>query len=205
MRRPPILTLLGLLLVLAPAARAEDEDGGDLRKILREVEEIRKLAEKAVLQPSEIKIVQGALDETRQQLLKAQQQAFEAKVKLEAAEAELQLYKKNQALLESRIADLENRKQPVEEPIPAPRATPEVHGKISGVAEGGLLVISIGADEGLKVGQSLDVFRAGDPTKALGTLSLVRAYRKQAIGQFQASGGDRPEVGDEVVSRVAPK
>jgi hypothetical protein len=234
------LLVFALSLLSASRVRADDKD--DLRKILAEVAELRRSAEKdsqdalktaletkdlvnsfkalaaemtkeAQARAEETRTLQKALEESRLDLFKMQEQANELKLKLSTAETELQAARKNNVRLEKLFAELDKREPPklniVEEPRPpevqAKAQEKEIHGKIAGIADAGLYVLSVGSDEGLKPALAMDVYKADDKTKRIGVITLVRTYSKQAIGQFKPDGNERAELGDEVIARIAPK
>ena len=230
MRRFSIPALLGMLFFLAPALRA-DEGEANLQKVLREVEALRQIVEKeARARAVETRALREALDEARHDLLKAHDQNVELAAKLAATEAEVQRLAKN-AAIEKFAAEIERTEpspirelppikpeprplaeakidrpepRPAEE-IPAQKPGIEVHGKITSVSDSGLYLLSIGASDGLKQGDVVEVIHPGETPKPLGTLTLVRAYAKQSIGEFKAIGIGRPEAGDEVTARIPAK
>jgi hypothetical protein len=208
MRGAPI-ALFTLWFVLAPAVRAGEPDLDPLTKVLHEVEELRKLVEKeAEARVDETNALRASLGEAKEELRKAQKVLAEQKNALETAETEMELLRKNNATLEKLVATLEKQGvvRPVEEPPAAKPVVLQVHGKITSIADAGLIVVAVGLEDGVKQGQILDVHRQGEPAKKLGAITLVRAYHKQSIGQFKPAGSDRPEVGDEVVGdRIEPK
>jgi hypothetical protein len=79
-------------------------------------------------------------------------------------------------------------------------------GRITAVGKSGsLLQISLGADDGIKEGQTLQVFRPGSDAAArplyLGTMTLIRVEAQAALGEFAATPAvmTRPKVGDEAL------
>jgi chromosome segregation ATPase len=231
--RTCVLLVFAITLLTASRGRADDKD--DVQKILNEVGELRRAAEKdrqdalktvretkdlvdsfkalaaemtkeAQARAEETRTLQKALDESRLALFKMQEQTNELKQKLASAETELQTARKNNADLDKR----EPRKiNIVEEPrLPETQEKiqdKEIHGKITGIADAGLYVVSVGSDEGLKPALVMEVYKADDKTKRIGVITVVRSYTKQAVGQFKPDGKERAELGDEVMVRIAPK
>lgn len=205
MQRILLVSLVGVLLANPLALRANDDD--PLQKILSDVGELRKIAEKeSQTRADEAKAHEKALDDVRQERIRAQEFANELKLKLAAAEVELMMLRKQNQTLERLVGELERRDTRVVEEIKSDRPSHDVRGKITAIADAGLYVLSVGTDEGLKQGHVLEVFRLGTtPPLHLGNVTLVRAYAKQSIGQFKPNGKDRADVGDEVGNRIFSK
>ncbi len=234
--------LLACALALSSASRGRADDKDDVQKILAEVGELRRAAEKdrqdalkaaqetkglvesfkalaaeftkeARARAEETQTLQKELDESRLALFKMQEQTNELKLKLATAETELQMAKKNNLLLEKRASELDKREPIVEELRPVgtnekaaeKSQDKEVHGKITGIADAGLYVVSVGTEDGVKPALAIDVFKADNQTKRIGVITIVRCYTKQAVGQFKADANERAQLGDEVTARVAPK
>lgn len=184
--------------VSVPATRADDQEV--LQKILRELEEIRKERQetsKAVLQKFE---------ELQNELDKQKELTSEYRSKLVAAETERDALKKNCFALEKRLEELEKRGTEIKpvNAIDENRPEKDVRGKIMGIADAGLFILSIGDDAGLKKGNVLEVYRLGDKPVYVGTMTVLRTYAKQSVGQFKPNGKERAEVGDDIGSRVFP-
>ncbi len=205
MKRFSILAALGALLVsLAPAVRAQDASE-DFQKILRELQSIRQITEReARARAEETRALRAALDDARQELLRAHQQQVDLTAKLNTAEAELKRQLSKSAAIDKFAAEIDKSElRPVEE-YPIDLTGIEVRGKITSISDTGLFLMSIGADIGLKQGDVVQIIHPGEPPRPLGAMVLVRAYAKQSIGEFKGKG-DRPAVGDEVGVRGQPK
>jgi len=238
--------LLACAMALLSASRGWADDKDEVQKILNEVGELRRAAEKdrqdalktaqetkslvesfkvlaaeltkeAQARAEETRTLQKALDESRLDLFKMQERANDLKLKLASTETELQAAKKNNLLLEKLVGELdkrEPRKIPivedlkpldVNEKVPEKGQEKEIHGKITGIADAGLYVVSVGSEEGLKPALAIDVFKADDQTKRIGVITIVRCYTKQAVGQFKPDGNARAQLGDDVMAHIAPK
>lgn len=197
MRRFLIATVLAASLSVN-AAQADDRE--DLQTILRELEEIRKERTETT------KTLLQRIEDAQKEVARQQQLASEYKAKLLAAEAERDAVKKTCLALERRVAELEQRGEikPVNA-IEENRPERDVRGKIVGIADAGLFILSVGDDAGLKRGNMLEVYRLGDKPVYVGTMMVLRTYAKQAVGQFKPHGKERPEIGDDVGSRVFPR
>jgi hypothetical protein len=178
----------------ATVSRGDDEPAA----IGKQLEAIRLHLEQQSAQ-------QRLIEDARREVVRAQEIAAELRVKLAAAEAELETLRKANATLEKlaqsveRIGPAADVRQATEPPAV------EIRGKITNVADAGLFVVSIGSDDGARQGFVLEVTRGGDQGLSLGTITLVRAYGRQSIGQFKPTGKERPEVGDEVTTRIIRK
>jgi hypothetical protein len=209
------LFICAVTLLDASRGRADEKD--DIQKILGDVAELRRVAaelsKQAEARAEETRGLQKALDECRLSLTQAQEQASELKLNLASAETELEAARKNNLLLEKLVAELDRKEprkliivdesRPPEIQVKAPER--ELHGKVAGIADAGLYVVSVGSDEGMRPTLTLEVFKADDKTKRIGVITLVRCYSKQAIGEFRPDGNERAELGDEVVARIAAK
>ena len=89
-------------------------------------------------------------------------------------------------------------------PAPGPSA-PEVGGQVKTVGEGGLVVISIGSDAGLRRGDRLEVYRLEPKPVYLGQVTILEVNAKEAVGRVQAPAGKEPiRPGDQVVRALTP-
>jgi prefoldin subunit 5 len=77
----------------------------------------------------------------------------------------------------------------------------QVRGKVK-VVEGDHVVLSIGSDDGLVKGHTLEVFRLGDSPKYLGTLKIVNVTASEAVGQLTGRTTQPLRVGDFAGARV---
>jgi hypothetical protein len=79
----------------------------------------------------------------------------------------------------------------------------QLEGEVKSIDDGGLVVITIGADAGLSKGQSLEVYRVKPEPMYLGTLQIVQVNPKEAVGKSTATRGRGSiRVGDRVTSQV---
>jgi hypothetical protein len=70
-------------------------------------------------------------------------------------------------------------------------------------AKTGLVTISIGTDSGVNVGNTLEVFRIKPDPKYLGTIRILDAQAKQAVGRLTAAPRYGPiEKGDIVATKI---
>ena len=140
------------------------------------------------------------------QRAKALEEAVRSKERAVQLEVELKTHQKRFLELEKRIVELEKSRQPRDKAPEDRKPLANIRGKIIQVEASGLVMLSVGVDAGLAVGDSLDVYRLANDSKNpkyLGKVILVRAEPKQAVGRF--SGVDKnsqPVVGDMVSSGV---
>jgi hypothetical protein len=90
----------------------------------------------------------------------------------------------------------------------APPPPKDVRGTVTGVSDNGLTMISIGSNQGLTVGNNLEVFRIDpkDPkaSQYLGQLSIKKVTASEAVGQFTPVGRIKlPKIGDEVAASIS--
>ncbi len=79
-------------------------------------------------------------------------------------------------------------------------APADLHGKILEVSSKDLVEISIGSDDGLKVGNTLEVFRG---SHYLGKIEVLRIDVDRAVGKVLQDYKRGPiQKGDEVASRL---
>ncbi|MFO0880324.1 MAG: hypothetical protein U0840_23515 [Gemmataceae bacterium] len=69
-------------------------------------------------------------------------------------------------------------------------------------AEGNLVSISVGSDNGLSKSQTMEIFRLGVTPDYIGRIRLVEVSAKGAVGQFVNKPRKAPQVGDRVASRI---
>jgi hypothetical protein len=81
----------------------------------------------------------------------------------------------------------------------------DVRGKVVQVdTANGLATVSVGSDHGVDKGTSLEIFRLAPDPQYLGTLEIISATPKQAVGRFKLVSTRTPlRVGDEVASRLS--
>jgi hypothetical protein len=82
---------------------------------------------------------------------------------------------------------------------------PSVLGEVVQVdTANGLATVSVGSDHGVDKGTSLEIFRLAPDPQYLGTLEIISATPKQAVGRFKLVSTRTPlRVGDEVASRLS--
>jgi len=202
MRRNWIIPALCILAMQAPA-RATDEE--PLQKVLNEIDGLRRFAEKeAQARADETLALKRSLEEARKEIASLDEQATEMKIKLATARVESEAAQKLCQILEKLLADQADKREVRVAALEVPENRPahDVRGKITSIADAGLLVVNLGADDGLKQSHVLEVFRQGKFPQPLGSLTVMRVYGKQSVGQFKPAGADRAEVGDEVGNRL---
>lgn len=81
----------------------------------------------------------------------------------------------------------------------------EIHGRVTETdKEKGLVVISVGTDQGVNVGNTLEVFRL-KPATYLGTIKILQARHDVAVGRPTSPLRVPIQVGDEVATSVMTK
>lgn len=161
----------------------------------------------------ELLAVRKMLDETRKDQFKLMDQLSGLKEKVVNAEAEALLFKKRNAALEERIKELEKRSNPVKiersVKVEPPAAPANLKGEVNEV-NAGLAVISLGSDDGLVEGQTLEVARVdrADPKKSLylGTVKVVNVSAKKSVCRFQSTTKQGMlKAGDVVFTKLESK
>ncbi len=201
-----MILALGATLCTGATSRADEVDADVvLPQLLREIGDLRKSVDKDSRARDEAAALRVSLEQARKESVKLQEEVAALKVKLAGAEVEVQMGKKQAETLEKLVAGLQKPEPRVLPETQIERPEREVRGKVSSIANAGLYVLSVGGEEGLKQGITLEVYRPGETPRLLGTMTLVRSYAKQSIAQFKSLTSERAEVGDEVVSRGTPK
>jgi hypothetical protein len=81
-----------------------------------------------------------------------------------------------------------------------------VKGLVTAVREDGLVEVSIGTDNGIKVGHTLEVYRLKPKPEYLGTIKILDAQKNKAVGRvLKPHDGARQssiQKGDDVASRI---
>lgn len=197
------LGLFSAILVETAIVRA-DEKPGAAAESKTELDLLRR--ERDTLE-ARIRVMQDQLDEARAALVLAKIQTDSIENRCKKLQDELILLKAEKVVIAPIIAP-----KPRVESLPPPRVKSGIgQGKISAIgADGRLMQISIGSDDGLKIGQSLDVFRPGNGTERplyLGTMTLTRVDPQASLGQYKSvpSLDRRPKIGDEVTSELFVK
>lgn len=136
-----------------------------------------------------------------------------AEARVEAAkkrgEVEVQKAANKELMLEVRrlmleLARLKGQEPPAKKTRAKPNPPPEkLTGKILDVnaKEGGLITISLGSADGLKVGHTLEVYRLKPKPKYLGRVRIVGLQAHRAVAQVELARAPVPlRPGDEVAS-----
>lgn len=176
-------------------------------KLAAQAQKIAELAAKeAAARREEAKQALEAAEKRRAEQLKAVDEAAQLKVKSASLEVELQLHKKRLQELERRIVELEKSNALGKNASALEKPTDDLRGQVTGVTPSGIIVVSIGHDAGLKVGQSMFVYRVGKDSrdgKFLGTVKITKVDPKQSLGQFTAATGEKttkPDIGDQATT-----
>jgi len=69
-------------------------------------------------------------------------------------------------------------------------------------AEGQLVSISLGADNGLSKGQTMEIFRLGQNPRYIGRIRLKEVLAKSAVGSIEGKTTMSIQTGDKVASRI---
>jgi outer membrane murein-binding lipoprotein Lpp len=196
-----------LLAVLAwPLAGRADENQPGAGSLKTENDELRRQIETL---EKRVRSLQAEVDESRTAAVAAQMHADAFENRCRKLQEELSRVKTPGIL-----ASWPRANQPKTELTADAKPKSGVpQGKITAIGKDGKRVqISIGADAGIKEGQSLEVFRLGSATTGkraiyLGTMKLIRVDAEAALGEFKSAPGNdyRPKVGDEVASELLVK
>jgi chromosome segregation ATPase len=195
---------------------AELQQQLDAFKKEQEVIRLKEAAEKQALQEQIKKALKQAKDdvEMRDKLnLKLEQEKDKYFNQLKRAE-------ETQQILLSRMQELQKLLKNVPLPQPDPKKDPKakptgnpppfyIKGKITKVdpKDDTLVTISLGKDQGIVVGHTLEVFRTLPQAKYLGIIRIIDVSNHSAVGRLQPMGnGAAPTLkeGDQVTSQLLP-
>ncbi len=152
-----------------------------LQKLTKEVEGLRK----------EIRLVQKERDDQFKQVVATTDNIHQVTLELKVSKDRLQQVSAQYAKLKE-IAELKNW-SPIEQ-------INDLHGKIVGVSAENLVEVSIGSHDGLKVGNTLEVFRGA---KYLGRVEVVRLDTNRAVAKILPDFKQgQMQKGDDVASRL---
>jgi len=125
-----------------------------------------------------------------------------------AAEIERDTLKNRNAALEQQIQDLARNLAQAKSNLGAVGAgkganpPPEnIEGQVTR-ADGNLVSISVGSDNGLSRNQTMEVFRLGQNPRYLGRIRLVEVTPTKAVGQLVGRPSQPIQTGDRVASRI---
>ncbi|HEX4146890.1 MAG TPA: hypothetical protein VHY91_25560 [Pirellulales bacterium] len=160
-----------------------DSTHENLKKLTAEVEVLRK----------EIRVAQEARDKDFATVV-------ETTDKYNQSEGELKRIKERKQQVESQYAKLKDAARKYRWDESAGEAPADLHGKILAVSAENLVEISIGSDDGLKIGNTLEVFRG---SHYLGKIEVLRIDVDRAVGKILQDYKRGPiQKGDEVASRL---
>jgi hypothetical protein len=80
----------------------------------------------------------------------------------------------------------------------------DVEGFIKRTDPSGLVTITLGSDQGLAKGQTMQVFRLGPKPRYVGAIQILEVTHTQAVGQAVRKPTTPIQVGDRVASRIMP-
>jgi hypothetical protein len=80
----------------------------------------------------------------------------------------------------------------------------DVSGRIKSVTPEGLVSLSVGSDQGLMKGHTLEVFRSGPRPQYLGTLQVIEVTPHEAVGRLSPQMRKLVQPNDQVASRIMP-
>ncbi len=84
----------------------------------------------------------------------------------------------------------------------ADAARKDVEGKVTQVADKGLLKLDIGSDAGVAKGDVLEVFRLGAESKYLGKVRVVEVTAKESVARTEGKPLGNFQAGDRVASKI---
>ena len=195
----PICGVGAFFLWLAAAGTATAQDTAQLQA---ELEKSR-----AVIQQ-----LQAERASLQDELNKARAIAQQVQAQVAQLQAELTVSQENNKRMQADLVRLMTRetpkppaaKPPVDNPPPKPEdLPPKVDGVIRAIT-GEMLEISLGSDDGLKVGHRLDIYRVvGDQGIYVGRMELVKTSATASVGKM-VSGFEKkePQKGDRVATRM---
>lgn len=218
------LFVLGLLLGPSSALWS-DEPPNDMQRLQAELEKLRlqieadqTLAKGLFTELHDLKKERDAWQAEKErmqaELTKLRASLQQTQVDLKQKETEAEVYHKRADLFAGRLHDAEEKlagqekstsKSPKAELASMKKPAAPVRGKVLRFNKDGLTVISLGADEGMSVGQELFVYRDGNTPVYLGKLTLSVVEAKMALGSFSSRKGveaTRLQEGDTVTTNL---
>ena len=165
------------------AVAALDTTQANLDKLTDEVEVLRK----------DIRLAQEDRD-------KEFATVVEATDKIHQAEGDLKRIKERKQQVETQYAKLKDLARKYRWDETGAEAPADLHGKVLAVSAENLVEISIGSDDGLKIGNTLEVFRG---SHYLGKIEVLRIDVDRAVGKVLQDYKRGPiQKGDEVATRL---
>ncbi|HEY1785036.1 MAG TPA: hypothetical protein VGG30_05775 [Pirellulales bacterium] len=165
------------------AVAALDSTHANLKKLNDEVEVLRK----------DIRLAQEARDKDFAAVV-------ETTEKIHQAEGDLKRIKERKQQVEIQYAKLKDLARKYRWDESADEAPADLHGKVLAVSAENLVEISIGSDDGLKIGNKLEVFRG---SHYLGKIEVLRIDVDRAVGKVLQDYKRGPiQKGDEVATRL---
>ncbi len=165
------------------AVAALDTTQANLEKLTKEVEVLRK----------DIRVAQ----EDRDKQFAA---VVEVTDKIHQSEGDLQRIKERKAQVETQYAKLKDLAKKYRWDESGVEAPADLHGKVLEVSSKDLVEISIGSDDGLKIGNRLEVFRG---SHYLGKIEVLKLEVDRAVGKDLQEYKRGPiQKGDEVATRL---
>jgi len=154
---------------------------------------LQKLTEEVVVLRKEIRVAQEARDKDFALVV-------EVTEKFNQAEGDLKRIKERKQQVESQYAKLKDAARKYRWDESAAEAPADLHGKVLAVSAENLVEISIGSDDGLKIGNTLEVFRG---SHYLGKIEVLRIDVDRAVGKILQDYKRGPiQKGDEVATRL---
>ncbi len=164
----------------------------------KQIAGIRKQAEEAsaamAATHTTLKSFRGEVQQRRDAISEAQKQRDKSFKRAVALADEVHQLETEQGRLESRFADLTTDAQRMRDllranemdPTASPdEALPTVKGLVMAIPRSGLMEVSIGADDGVRKGHRLEVYRIGEGvSKYLGRVEVVRTSPDKAVCQI---------------------
>jgi uncharacterized protein YlxW (UPF0749 family) len=165
------------------AVAALDSTHANLKKLTDEVEVLRK----------DIRLAQEARDKDFAAVV-------EMTDKYHQAEGDLLRIKERKQQVEVQYAKFKDLARKYNWDESAAEAPADLHGKVLAVSSANLVEISIGSDDGLKIGNTLEVFRG---SHYLGRIEVLRIEIDRAVGKVLQDYKRGPiQKGDEVATRL---
>lgn len=207
----------------APVPKKKAKDEGQIQQLHKQNQAL-ELALKQALEQAKVSQVQRArakealkrvqveLDKQRKLQLVQQAQLRVIQAKLEASEAQQKALRDRTRVLEKRLQEavraLAQAKVKGAPPVRAGANPParNIEGKVAKVDGSGLLLLTVGADAGLRVGQTLELFRLneGKParSKYLGKVRIVTVTPRRSIAKPMGRLTEKAKAGDRVATQL---
>ncbi len=201
------IALGSVLLAWTPTTSAADPNEVErLRKeLVAKDKELKQALDELALRRQEVTALTKALQEKESALVKYVGKLEEELMKLNEVARK---YKLDFTMLQEEHRHALKKLEQIRALLEAPKSDAEpiendLEGEVREVTKEGFISISIGSDKGLLKGHTLEVFRLEPRSQYLGTIVIIDAGPKEAVGKVQNSQPGRViQPKDKVATRI---